>query len=194
MSCACGGEARFAGRRPKTFTTALGALTLERAGYHCEQCHNGFSPRDRALGREHTFLSPAALRRVGIAGTSFEGSRVLLRELSGLAVAPNTVERHAEALGREVARDERGVIDPEPCEAPTLYLGLDGTGAPHRGRGPRGQAARWPCQDPRSQARRRGVGANHRPHDIAGGYFAPGSHAWRRVKYSTPRSPAAIGP
>ena len=56
----------------------------------------------------------------------------MLRELSGLAVAPKTVERHAEALGREVARDECGVIDPEPCEAPTLYLGLDGTGVPAR--------------------------------------------------------------
>ena len=134
LSCACGGEAHFAGRRPKTFTTALGALTLERAWYHCEQCHNGFSPRDRALGMEHTFLSPAALRMVGIAAaaTSFEGSSVLLRELSGLAVAPKTVERHAEALGCEVARDECGVIDPEPCEAPTLYLGLDGTGVPAR--------------------------------------------------------------
>ena len=33
--CACGTGARFAGRRPKTFTTVLGALTLERAWYCC---------------------------------------------------------------------------------------------------------------------------------------------------------------
>ena len=43
LPCDCGGAARFAGRRPKTFTTALGALTLERAWYHCERCHQGFS-------------------------------------------------------------------------------------------------------------------------------------------------------
>ena len=134
LPCACGGEARFAGRRPKTFTTALGPLTLERAWYHCDSCHTGFSPRDRALGMEDTFLSPAALRMIGIAAarTSFEGSSALLRELAGVVVAPKTVERHAEALGREIAGDECGVIEPEPSDAPTLYLGLDGTGVPAR--------------------------------------------------------------
>ena len=102
--------------------------------YHCDSYHSGFSPRDRTLGMEHTVLSPAALRMIGIAaaGTSFEGSSALLRELAGLAVAPKTVERHAEALGREVAGDESRVIEPEPCDAPTLYLGLDGTGVPAR--------------------------------------------------------------
>ena len=125
----CGGEARFAGRRSKAFTTALGPLTLERAWYHCERCHNGFSPRDRTLGMEDTFLSPAALRMIGIAAarTNFEGSSALLHELAGLAVAPKTVERHAEALGRKIADDEGRVIEPEPCDVPTLYLGLDGT-------------------------------------------------------------------
>ena len=134
LPCPCGAEARYAGRRSKVFTTALGPLTLERAWYHCERCHHGFSPRDRALGMQDTFLSPAALRMIGIAaaGTSFEGSSALLRELAGLTVAPKTVERHAEALGREVATDEGRVIEPEPCDASTLYLGLDGTGVPAR--------------------------------------------------------------
>ena len=69
---------------------------------------------------------------IAAARTSFEGSSVLLRKLAGLAVAPKTVERHAEALGREIAGDECRVIEPEPCDAPTLYLGLDGTGVPAR--------------------------------------------------------------
>ena len=34
--------------------------------------------------------------------------------------------------GREVAADEAGVIEPEPSNPPTLYLGLDGTGVPAR--------------------------------------------------------------
>ena len=144
--CACGTEARFAGRRPKTFTTALGPLTLERAWYHCDRCHHGFSPRDRALGMEHTCLSPAALRMLGIAAarTSFAGASALLRELAGLVVAPKTVERHAEALGREVASDECRVIDPEPCDAPTLYLGLDGTGVPARNSEVEGRCGKQP--------------------------------------------------
>ena len=115
-----------------TFTTALGPLTLERAWYHCERCHNGFSPRDRALGMEHTFLSPAALRMIGIAAarTSFEGSSALLRELAGLTLAFGRTPRR----GPRAATWPRtnGVIEPEPCDAPTVYLGLDGTGVPAR--------------------------------------------------------------
>ena len=49
IACACGQTARYAGRRPKTFTTLLGPLTLERAYYHCAACRRGSCPRDRAL-------------------------------------------------------------------------------------------------------------------------------------------------
>ena len=50
VACACGGKARYAGRRSKTFTTLLGPLTLERAYYHCDACRTGVCPRDRTLG------------------------------------------------------------------------------------------------------------------------------------------------
>ncbi len=42
------------------------------------------------------------------------------------------MERHAEALGTEIAQDERQVVEVETPKAPTLYLGLDGTGVPMR--------------------------------------------------------------
>jgi len=133
-TCGCGTEARFAGRRPKTFTTALGSLTLERAWYHCDRCAEGFAPRDRALGLDASSLSPAALRMTGLvaANVSFAESSELLRELAGLDIEPKLVERQAEALGREVVEDERQFVAPEPSEAHTLYLGLDGTGVPVR--------------------------------------------------------------
>ncbi len=134
LPCECGHTTRYAGRRAKTFLTVLGSLPLERAWYHCEHCHRGFSPRDRALGLEGTSLSPAALRMTGLsaARVSFAETSELLRELAGLDIDPKQVERHAEALGREIAADERRVIEPEPCNAHTLYLGLDGTGVPVR--------------------------------------------------------------
>ena len=134
LPCACGADARRSGRRDKTVTTALGPLVLERAWYHCDACGSGFSPRDRALGVEGRSLSPGALRMVGVtaAELSFEKSSTLLRELAGLAVGARQVERHAEALGREIADDEREVVAPEPSGAATLYLGLDGTGVPVR--------------------------------------------------------------
>ncbi len=132
--CECGGQARYAGRRRKTFVTALGEMELERAWYHCDDCGRGFGPRDRSLGLEGTSLSPAALRMAGVAAArvSFAETSELLRELAGLDIDPKTIERRAEALGREIADDERDVVEPEPSDARTLYLGLDGTGVPMR--------------------------------------------------------------
>ena len=134
MACACGQTARYAGRRPKTFTTVLGPLTLERAYYHCDTCQAGVCPRDKALGLHETSLSPATTRMVGLAAlsVSFAEAGELLKALAGVAVDPKQVERTAEALGRDVADDECKVVEPEPAAAPTMYLGLDGTGVPVR--------------------------------------------------------------
>ncbi len=135
--CACGRSARYGGRHGKTFESVLGPLRLERAYYHCELCEAGFCPRDRALGLEGGSLSPGVLRMVGRVGAmvSFEEGHELLQELAGVDVPTKHVERAAEALGREIAEDEKQVVEPpaanEPL-APTLYLGMDGTGVPVR--------------------------------------------------------------
>ena len=115
LPCGCGHTARYAGRRAKTIRTALGAMTLERAYYHCASCRTGFCPRDRTLGIDETTLSPAATRMTAAAAArvSFKEASTLLDELAGLAVGPKQVERAAEALGREVAADERQAVDPE---------------------------------------------------------------------------------
>ena len=136
MACTCGGEARYVGRREKTFTTVLGEMALERAYFHCKRCESGFCPRDRALGLERGSLSPHVLRMVGIVGArvSFAEGHDLLDELAGVDVSIKEVEREAERLGREIAEDERTVVEPEiERELPkTIYLGLDGTGIPMR--------------------------------------------------------------
>lgn len=81
---------------------------------------------------------------VTAAELSFEKISTLLRELAGLEVIPRQVERNAEALGRAIARDERDIIEPEPPGAPTLYLGLDGTGIPVRTSKTEGRAGKQP--------------------------------------------------
>ena len=137
LPCPCGAPARYAGRRWKSFTTALGELRLTRAYYHCVSCGEGFCPRDSALGLEGGCLSPGVTRMVGLVGAtvSFEEGSTLLRELAGVVVEAKHVERSAEVLGEEIARDEQLVGEPVPEGdlAPTLYLGLDGTGVPMRG-------------------------------------------------------------
>jgi hypothetical protein len=152
LSCpGCGNAARYAGRHDKTFTTALGELRLSRAYYHCDECQAGFCPRDRALGVADTSLSPAVTRMTGktAAMVSFAESSELLGDLAGVAVGAKQVERTAEALGREVAEDERSVVEPAtPC-ARTMYLGMDGTGVPMRAselRGRRGKQADGSCK------------------------------------------------
>lgn len=135
--CECGQPARYVDRRDKTFNSVLGPLTLERAYYHCAACGAGFCPRDRALGLEDLSLSPGVLRMVGRVGAmvSFEEGHELLGELAGVDVPAKHVERAAEALGREIAADEKRKVEPllaNESVAPTLYLGMDGTGVPVR--------------------------------------------------------------
>jgi hypothetical protein len=145
----CGQLARYVDRRSKTFTSVLGALTIERAYFHCDPCAAGFCPRDAALGVEGTSLSPGVLRMVGLVGAtvSFEEGHEFLRDLAGVAVPTKHVERAAEALGREIAAEERRVVEPPPPDepvAPTLYVGMDGTGVPMRTSELEGRAGKQP--------------------------------------------------
>lgn len=130
----CNGIARYQERRAKTFTSVLGPLTLERAYYHCSPCGSGFCPRDRALGLADSTLTPGVARMVGAVGASvsFEEGHQLLKELAAVDLDAKTVERVAEALGAEIARDEKATVDLGIPSAPTLYLGMDGTGIPMR--------------------------------------------------------------
>jgi Uncharacterised protein family (UPF0236) len=128
--------ARYAGRHPKTFITVLGEMTLARAYYACDSCGHGFFPRDRRLGVTDTSLSPAVTRMVAAVGAlvSFEEGAELLNELAAVRVNTKLVERRAEAIGVEIAADERKHIESAKDSdiAPTMYLGMDGTGVPMR--------------------------------------------------------------
>ena len=146
LSCECGRSARYAGRRRKRFTSVLGPLVLERAYYHCVGCESGFYPRDRELGLEGGSLTPGAVRMVGTAAArvSFAESSQLLAELAGLRIDPKRVERAAEALGGEIAEDECLRVESEPPSAPTMVLGMDGTGVPVRREETEGRAGKQP--------------------------------------------------
>jgi hypothetical protein len=134
LTCSCGRPAQYHGRHQKTFESVLGPLHLERAYYHCAECQSGFCPRDRALHLELFSLTPGVLRMTGstAALVSFEESSALLQELAGVGVSVKQVERAAEALGAEIAADERCCVERMGEVAPTMYLGMDGTGVPMR--------------------------------------------------------------
>ena len=134
LPCSCGEMAQYHGRHGKTFESVLGPLRLERAYYHCVQCQSGFYPRDRHLRLEMFSLTPGVLRMTGSAAAlvSFEESSTLLHELAGVEVSVSQVERAAETLGAEIAADERRCVEKIGPVAPTMYLGMDGTGVPVR--------------------------------------------------------------
>jgi hypothetical protein len=134
LPCDCGEPAQYRGRHEKTFESVLGPLRLERAYYHCDRCQGGFCPRDRALRLELFSLTPGVLRMTGSAAAlvSFQESSSLLHELAGVKVSISQVQRAAEALGEAIAADERVCVDRMGEIAPTMYLGMDGTGVPMR--------------------------------------------------------------
>jgi len=146
LPCSCGGLAQYHGRHDKTFESVLGPLHLERAYYHCAKCQSGFCPRDHALGLELFSLTPGVLRMTGstAALVSFAESSSLLHELAGVEVSAKQVERAAEALGAEIAADERRCLEKMGEVVPTMYLGMDGTGVPMRPAEVAGRAGKQP--------------------------------------------------
>jgi len=146
LPCSCGEPARYRGRHEKTFESVLGPLRLERAYYHCTRCQAGFCPRDRALRLELFSLTPGVLRMTGstAALVSFGESSALLHELAGVEVSVSQVQRAAEALGAEIAADEHVCVERMGEVAPTMYLGMDGTGVPMRPSEVAGRAGKQP--------------------------------------------------
>jgi hypothetical protein len=142
----CGGQAAYAGSRPRTVTTVLGAVTLARAWYHCPACRHGFAPRDAGLGLLPAgALSPGLAEMAALAGaeTSFGRAAGLIAGLAGITVSARTVERSAEASGAaaraageaEAAALRARTIVPLARADPgadTLYIQNDGTGVPVR--------------------------------------------------------------
>jgi len=141
VSCECGQQARYHDTRPKQLLTVVGRVEFERAYYRCPHCRRGHSPRDRELDVEATAYSPGVRRMMATVGseTSFEQGREQLALLAGLAVTAKAVERHAEALGADIAQREQAEIGrakqlelPAVCApaVPVLYIAMDATGVP----------------------------------------------------------------
>ena len=103
-----------------------------------------------------TDLSPGVTRMTGAAAAlvSFAQASGLLDDLAGVRVGTKHVQRTAEALGREMATRERhGPDAPAAPPAPTVYLGVDGTGVPVRA----SETAGRPGKQPDGSARTREV-------------------------------------
>lgn len=141
VSCSCGNLAHYRELRSKPVLTVVGKVEVPRPYYLCPHCHTGQFPADVELDIESTEFSPGVRRMqatVGQAG-SFDHGRQQMKLLADLEVTAKSVERHAEAIGEDIARGEQReiqrampwdlpVITGDPI--PILYVQMDGTGVP----------------------------------------------------------------
>ena len=160
--CRCGQKARFHQMRPKHLLTAVGPITIQRPYYVCRHCHQGQAPRDAELDVVGTECSPGVRRMMAVVGSdsSFDRGRQQLELLAGLEVTTKAVERHAEAIGTDVARREQDKVNravqlelPEILgqPVPVLYIEMDGTQVPVVRSELEGRAGRLEGQPPRTR-------------------------------------------
>lgn len=161
IDCGSGHQAEFVSYRTKDIDTVLGLIRLERAYYHCTQCHAGVVPRDAELGVSSSSLSAGLSSMIATAGAAvpFAQAATLLKDLAGISLGTKRVERSAEAAGAtataaleaDTAAILAGKIVPLPPPGPApeiLYIAVDGTGVPmtlaetadRAGKGPDGRA------------------------------------------------------
>jgi hypothetical protein len=107
----CGARRRARSWRPRAVLTVCGPLAFARPWYACRACRRGWAPADAALGvAARARLSPG----VGAwavdlgAATDFREAAALLEQLTGLAVAPETVRQRTEEAGAAVAGAAEG--------------------------------------------------------------------------------------
>jgi hypothetical protein len=141
VACECGQAARYRERRSRDLLTAVGPVRFERAYYCCSCCHRGQSPRDRELDILDTGYSPGVRRMMAVVGSdaSFDKGREQMELLAGLKVTRKAVERHAEAIGGDIAQRQQTEIQHAVqldlpaiggSPIPVLYIEMDGTGVP----------------------------------------------------------------
>jgi hypothetical protein len=107
LPCSCGKPARYVDVRSRQLVTRNGVQSLWRAYYHCRACGKGFCPRDALWQVQGQTLS-VGVRALLARFASFLPFAPAARELEatcGIRVSANTVRRHSETLGTQLAAD-----------------------------------------------------------------------------------------
>jgi hypothetical protein len=143
IDCVCGEKAGYIELRPKQLLTAVGAVSLLRPYYLCQNCRQGQSPVDKEIDVEGSGFSPGVRRMMAMVGCeeAFEKGREQIKSLAGLEVTAKAVERTSEAIGAEIERRQQnqiqeavkpGLMESAGSPIPILYIEMDGTGVPVR--------------------------------------------------------------
>lgn len=136
-----------AGVKYKTLRSILGAVRFGRSRFVCPRCGSQRFPADEELGIEHTAFTPGAQRMMAKAASrsTFAEAAEDLALYANLRVTAKTVERCAEAIGRDIEawmnRQDAALLREARARETScamtragsiLYIEYDGTGVPIR--------------------------------------------------------------
>jgi len=141
--CACGGQQRFVGYRPRRIHTMVGWVEVSRAYYHCPRCQASEAPYDARAGLGPEQLSPGLAKACCLLAVedSFAESAEKVAELLGEAVSAKTIERLVHQVGSRLSAQQEEQLatfrrDRQPPAAQAhperLYVAVDGTTAHER--------------------------------------------------------------
>ena len=132
----CGGALRPERRRDRRLLCLFGDLNVRLRVWRCPDCDFRCVPRERILGVRPGGKMTSGLREaVGLLASreSFVGSEELMFRIGGVVVGAKLIEREAELLGEDLARDEIEHVETGKAEAGSVAcLAIDGTGVPMR--------------------------------------------------------------
>jgi hypothetical protein len=134
--CECGRNQKFAGYRPRTLATMLGAVNYRRAYYHCRHCGRGGCPYDTEakLGNCQVSLNLAKAATLLAVNDPFSPSARILQELTGVRLGDRTIQRLTRRAGKVADQEEKDLAlrmatwnVPLPLAKPKrLYVAVDG--------------------------------------------------------------------
>jgi hypothetical protein len=168
IPCTCGRVARYEGMRSRPILTVVGWARIDRPYYLCPVCHTGQFPADVELDIDKTDFSPGVRRMLATVGgmAPFAQGRDQIQLLAGLEVTAKTVERTAEAIGKDIEilqqkdiRSAKQLCLPAVAgpSIPCLYIQMDGTQVFVVKAETEGRAGRTPGQPARTRECKLGV-------------------------------------
>jgi hypothetical protein len=154
--------------RSRPILTVVGWARIDRPYYLCPVCHLGQFPADVELDIDKTDFSPGVRRMLATVGgmAPFAQGRDQIQLLAGLEVTAKTVERTAEAIGKDIEtlqqkdiRSAKQLCLPAVAgpSIPCLYIQMDGTQVFVVKTETEGRAGRTPGQPARTRECKLGV-------------------------------------
>lgn len=136
--CECGDRARFVEYRTRWLRTMCGDIQINRAYYHCSNCHSGVSPWDSSQGFGSRIWSPGIKALVGelCARLTYSEVSKLLERVIGFRIEESSQQdivsdvgtrlrdEESERIAACFAPDRDGEPEAEP-EVVRLYVSMD---------------------------------------------------------------------